>query len=76
MAKHVLTRNDIGSLAERLEARGTSRLLKDRPELQNDLKLSAAILRFMLERGMPVSTIEFEEDHNGYWSVSDPPETA
>jgi hypothetical protein len=60
MAKLTYHRTEIGSLAERLEVRGTSRLLKDRPELQSDLRVAAALLRFMLEKGMPPTPIEIE----------------
>jgi hypothetical protein len=60
MAKHQFTRFDIGALAERLEARGTSRMLRDRPELCSDMKSAAALLRFMLNAGMPVTTAEVD----------------
>jgi hypothetical protein len=64
MAKLIYNRQSIGSLCERLETRGTSRLLRDRPELQADMRAAAHILRFMLDRGMPIDTIEFD-DTNG-----------
>jgi len=59
------SRYDIGSLCERLEARGMSRLLKAQPELTKDLLSSAAILRWMLEQGMPVSSCDVEVQNNG-----------
>jgi hypothetical protein len=60
MAKMTFNRNDIGSLCERLENRGTSVVLKDRPEVQGDMRNAAAILRFFLARGIPPSPIEIE----------------
>lgn len=69
MARMHFSRNEIGALAERLEARGTSRLLKDRPELQSDLRIAAFILRSALDAGFPNDPIEID-DTNGYQSVS------
>jgi hypothetical protein len=62
MATHTLhfTRANIGELCERLEARGTSRMLHDRPELCKDLLASAAILRRGLNNGYPVTAIDVE----------------
>jgi len=65
-AKVHFTRANIGELCERMEARGTSRMLHDRPELCCDLLSGAAILRWMLDQGMPVSSIELEVNSNGY----------
>jgi hypothetical protein len=51
------TRRGVGELCERLEARGTSQMLRDQPELCSDLRSAAALLRFMLDQGMPVTSI-------------------
>ena len=69
MARMHFSRNEIGALAERLEARGTSRLLKDRPELQSDLRIAAFILRSALDVGFPVDPLEYD-DIDGYQSVT------
>jgi hypothetical protein len=65
MAKFTYTRDAIGSLAERLEARSTSALFQDRPELQSDLRAAAAVIRFALAHGVPVSPIEIDTGGNG-----------
>jgi len=39
-----MKRREIESLAERLLARGTSRLSADTPELQRDLKMAAGLI--------------------------------
>jgi len=39
-----MKRKEIVSLAERLLARGTSRLSADQPELQRDLKMAAGLI--------------------------------
>ena len=65
MAKHFFSRNDIGDLAERMENRGASRLCDDRPELKRDLLSAAAVLRWMLSQGMPVTAIELDLPNNG-----------
>jgi hypothetical protein len=64
-AKAHFSRNDIGELCERMGARGTSRMLRDRPELCKDLLSAAAILRWMLSQGMPVTAIDIEVN-NGW----------
>jgi hypothetical protein len=52
------SRSDIAELADRLEARGTSKMLrKDQPHLCADLRNSAALLRWMLDHGMPVTGV-------------------
>jgi hypothetical protein len=60
MAARFYSRSDIGDLCQRLEARGTSRMLRDQPELCKDLLSSAALLRWMLGNGMPVTAVEIE----------------
>jgi hypothetical protein len=60
MAKHTYSRLDIGSLCERLEARGQSRMLRSQPELCRDLIAAAALLRYGLEQGFPVASVEVE----------------
>ena len=64
-AKAHFSRHDIGELADRMEARGTSRMLRDRPELCKDVLAAAALLRWMLGNGMPVSSVEIEVN-NGW----------
>jgi len=64
MTKLHFTRYEIGALAERCEARGTSRMLRDRPELCRDLNCAAAILRWMLEQGIPVTGIDLDVTEN------------
>jgi hypothetical protein len=39
-----MTRKEIESLADRLMARGTSKILSDQPELQRDLKMAAGLI--------------------------------
>jgi hypothetical protein len=62
MATHTLhfSRANIGELCDRMEARGSSRMLRDRPELCKDLLSAAAILRYGLNQGFPVSGIDVE----------------
>jgi hypothetical protein len=60
MAKLHFSRFEIGALCERMESRGTSVVLRDRPELCRDLLCGAALLRFMLNQGVPVSSCEVE----------------
>jgi hypothetical protein len=59
MAKVHFSRKDVGDLCARLEARGTSHVLRDRPELTRDMT-AAALLRFMLDQGMPVTMVEVD----------------
>ena len=63
MAKHVLSRKDVESLAERLENRATTPLLDDMPPLQQDLKITTRLLRFMVTYGMPVNPITIDIDN-------------
>ena len=63
MAKHVLSRKDVEWLAERLENRATTPLLDDMPSLQQDLKITTRLLRFMVNYGMPVNPITIEIDN-------------
>ncbi len=61
MAKHTFSRNDIQSLAKRLEDRAWSRLLADMPELQKDIRSAALILNHVVVvLGVPVTPIEIE----------------
>ena len=45
--------------------RGTSHVLRERPELTRDMRSAAALLRFMLEQGMPVTSVKIEVATNG-----------
>jgi hypothetical protein len=58
MAKLIYTRASVASLVEVLEGRATSVLLRDQPQLQTDLLASAALLRWMVERGVPITRAE------------------
>ena len=64
MATKQITRREISKLADRLMARGTSPLMKDQPEQQSDLRFAAQVLRFMVESGMPVTSIEIDDLKN------------
>jgi len=54
-----MKRREIESLAERLLARGTSRLSADQPELQRDLKMAAGLI--LLLAGLPNVAINVVE---------------
>ena len=57
-----MKRKEIVSLAERLLARGTSRLSADQPELQRDLKMAAGLI--LLLARLPDVEIELpSSDH-------------
>jgi len=60
MANRTYRRYEIEALADRLAQRAQSRMMSDRPYLQNDLRAAAAILRFMLDKGMPVCSMEVD----------------
>ena len=60
MAKMHYSRYEIGELCERMEARGSSVMLRSQPELCRDLMASSALLRWMLGQGMPVTAIDVE----------------
>lgn len=63
MAKHTFSRNDIQSLATRLEDRSCSRILQDMPELQRDIRSASLILLNLLSVGVTLTTIEIENGH-------------
>jgi hypothetical protein len=60
MATRTFSRKDIESLAGRLEDRGTSGLMDDMPSTQHDMRSAAAILRYFINVGVPVSPINIE----------------
>jgi hypothetical protein len=60
MAKMVYTRPDIERLIDNLEARSQSIMLSDMLPLQSQMRSAARLLKWMLEKGMPVSTAEIE----------------
>ena len=64
-AKLHFSRTDIGELCERLEARGTSRMLQDRPELCKDLLSAAGLLRHALDNSFPVTGVDVEVNNAG-----------
>jgi hypothetical protein len=45
MTTTILTRTELESLVDRLNARGESKLLSDQPELQRDLTLAVKVIR-------------------------------
>jgi len=61
MVKLIYGRPQIEALANRLMARGTSRLMNDRPHLQADIILAAVILQRAVEVGFPVRDIEIDD---------------
>ena len=60
MAKVTFSRKDVESLAVRLDERGSSMLLDDKPSTQRDMRCAAAILKFFVNVGVPVSVIEVD----------------
>jgi hypothetical protein len=58
-----MKRKEIESLAERLLARGTSRLSADTPELQRDLKIAAGLI-LLLARLPDVEIDVLPPDHS------------
>lgn len=60
MAKLVYTKGDIERLADRLQQRSESILIFDMPHLQSDMRTAAALLRWVLARGEPISVAEVE----------------
>ena len=62
MAIGTISRADIERLCERLQARGTSRMLRHQPELQADMRLAAYILQCAVTlAGFPVTPLEVPE---------------
>jgi hypothetical protein len=57
-----MKRREIEALAERLLARGTSRLSADTPELQRDLKMAAGLI--LLLARLPDVDIDLPSDHS------------
>ena len=64
MATKQITRDEISKLAERLMARGSSSLMRGQPEQQIDLRIAAQVLSYMVESGMPVTSIEIDDLKN------------
>jgi hypothetical protein len=60
MAKVTFSRRDIESLADRLHDCGTSPLMDDMPSVQRNVRCAAAILRYFINVGVPVSPIEVD----------------
>jgi len=57
-----ISRNEITALAGRLNARVTSVLTIASPELSNDLRTAALVLRAAVRIGFPVSPIVLDDD--------------
>jgi len=55
-----INREEIGHLCDRLEALAKSRLMAATPELQNDIRIAAFVLRRALMIGFPVSPIDLD----------------
>ena len=65
--KRTYTRLDVENLSLRLISRGTSKLLvESSPQLATDLRMAGEILVWVLTKGMPISTIDIEDDTNGH----------
>jgi hypothetical protein len=62
MATHVYTRGDIERLIEALEARSSSIMLADMPLLQSQMRQAARLPKWMLQKGVPVSVVEIENN--------------
>jgi hypothetical protein len=60
MAKSTFSRKDIESLCDRLDAKAWSSLFLDMPSTRQDLRSAAALLRWIVGAGMPVTTIEVD----------------
>ncbi len=62
-AKTTINRDEIGHLADRLDARAASRLMNSTPELQSDLRVAAIVLRAALAIGFPIQPIAIAGRH-------------
>jgi hypothetical protein len=63
-----MKQKDIEALAERLLARGNSRLSSDQPELQRDLKMAAGLILLLAK--LPDVEVDVLPDHSpGYLRV-------
>jgi hypothetical protein len=71
MAKMMFSRNDIESLARRMEDRSWSRLMNDLPELQRDIRSAARLLHYFIQQGMPPTPVAI--DNNGRSANDNPP---
>ena len=60
MAKVTFSRRDVESLAGRLDERGSSMLMDDMPSTQRDMRCAAAILKYFVNVGVPVTIIEVD----------------
>jgi len=60
MGKYILHRHEIDGLIQRLNARGTSKMLRDQPELTSDLRLAAATLRAFQLLAMTLTSLEVD----------------
>jgi hypothetical protein len=55
-----ITRDEIGHLAGRLEARAQSRLMAGTPELQSDIRIAAIVLQAAIRIGFPLHPIAID----------------
>jgi hypothetical protein len=60
MGKTRLYRHEISGLVDRLNARGTSRMLRDQPELTSDMRTAAAALRGFLDLTISLERLEID----------------
>lgn len=65
----VYSRNEITQLAERLDRRGGSLSRMNFPEMCRDMLMGAALLRWMLDQGMPPQKAEIEVHENGWPTI-------
>ncbi len=72
MGKFSLQRYEISGLVDRLNARGTSRMLRDQPELTSDLRMGAAVIRGFLDLAVTLERLEVDPTDTP-WKASPAP---
>jgi len=61
MARATLNRDDVAALAERLHQRAQSQLMNRHPELQQDLRIAAIVLRRAVAIGFPIRLLSIDD---------------
>jgi len=61
MTVSVITENEIDALSDRLLASADSVLLRDRPEMQADMRMAARILRRFLQDGTVFGYVKVDD---------------
>jgi hypothetical protein len=74
MPKQRLHRYEIGGLCDRLVARGTSRMLRDQPELTSDMRMAAACLRAFLDLAVTLDRLEVDPTETPWKPLQQPGE--